>query len=305
MRAVVLDTDGVITDSARAHAAAWKQSFDTYLDRHPPSGGEHRPFDVRTDYLRYVDGKSRRDGAASFLAARGLPVDEETVATVCRRKERLFVERLRRGDIPAYPGTVRLLRALRAAGVRLAAASASHHARELLTHAGVLDLFAVLADGAEAARLGLPGKPDPALFLEAARRLGEPLARTAVVEDSLAGVDAGRRGRTRKRTGSPPTAASSPPTGNGSTSARRAGARDALRGRQGPHPARPGRSCGAGRSWRFRVSRGGFCDCTSCTCCRPSPRTPRTSTPGCPPADCTARPTGAMCSGTNCSSCPV
>lgn len=187
--AVVLDTDGVITDSARVHAAAWKEAFDAFL---APRAG--RPFDARDDYLRYVDGRSRLDGARSFLEARGPAPSEEEVREVAARKEELFTARLREHGIDAYPGTVRLLRVLRAAGVPSAAVSASRHARELLVRAGVRDLFDTLVDGTEAARLGLPGKPDPALFLEAARRLGVPAARAAVVEDALAGVEAGRRG---------------------------------------------------------------------------------------------------------------
>ncbi|MEU7576058.1 HAD-IA family hydrolase [Streptomyces sp. NPDC041068] len=195
VRGVVLDTDGVITDSARVHAAAWKEAFDTFLAQYPTERPEQgRPFDVREDYLRHVDGKSRLDGAASFLASRGLRLPAETVAAVAADKERLFVERLRGKGIDAYPGTVRLLRVLRDEGFPLAAASASRHARELLLHADVLQLFDVLVDGGEAARLGLAGKPDPALFVEAARRLGVPVFDAAVVEDALAGVDAGRRG---------------------------------------------------------------------------------------------------------------
>ncbi|WP_405595513.1 HAD-IA family hydrolase [Streptomyces sp. NBC_01410] len=195
MAAVVLDTDGVITDSARLHAAAWKTAFDAYLRDHPPADpAQRRPFDVREDYLRYVDGKSRMDGAAAFLESRGLRLPAAEVQAVAGSKERLFTARLREHGVDAYPGTVRLLRALRSAGVPLAAASASRHARELLEHAGVLDLFDALVDGGEAARLHLPGKPDPALFLEAAGRLGVPTSRTAVVEDALAGVEAGRRG---------------------------------------------------------------------------------------------------------------
>ncbi|MCZ4602721.1 HAD-IA family hydrolase [Streptomyces sp. Lzd4kr] len=192
---MVLDTDGVITDSARAHAGAWKTAFDAFLRGHPPAEyAQRRPFDTHEDYLRYVDGKSRQDGAASFLASRGLQLSDATVAEVAADKERLFVERLREGVIPAYPGTLRLVHVLRARGVRLAAASASRHARELLRRTEVLPLFDALVDGGEAARLKLPGKPDPALFLEAARRLGSPPERTAVVEDALAGVEAGRRG---------------------------------------------------------------------------------------------------------------
>ncbi|MDF2264835.1 HAD-IA family hydrolase [Streptomyces coacervatus] len=195
VRAVVFDTDGVITDSARVHAAAWKTAFDAHLRAHPPRDPRlRRPFDVRDDYLRHVDGKSRLDGAAAFLRARGLDTPEETVRAVAADKERLFTERLRAHGVDAYPGTVRLVRTLRRAGIPRAAASASRHAGELLARAGVLDLFDVLVDGGEAARLGLPGKPRPDLFLEAARRLGVPAPRAAVVEDALAGVEAGRRG---------------------------------------------------------------------------------------------------------------
>ncbi|SDN46570.1 haloacid dehalogenase superfamily, subfamily IA, variant 3 with third motif having DD or ED [Streptomyces sp. cf386] len=206
VRAVVFDTDGVITDSARVHAAAWKEAFDAFLRAHPPEDPAlRRPFDERDDYLRHVDGKSRLDGAEAFLAARGIETSAETVRAVAADKERLFTQRLReqgvdaypygpRVGVDAYPGTVRLVQALRAAGVPRAAASASRHAGELLSRAGVLDLFDALVDGGEAARLGLPGKPEPDLFLEAVRRLGVPADRAAVVEDALAGVEAGRRG---------------------------------------------------------------------------------------------------------------
>lgn len=210
--AVVFDTDGVITDSARVHAAAWKTAFDAHLAAHPPADPAQRsPFDARDDYLRYVDGRSRLDGAAAFLASRGLDPEPEAVRAVAEHKEWLFTERLRTHGIDAFPGTVRLVRALRRAATPLAAASASRHARELLTRAGVLDLFDALVDGGEAARLGLAGKPHPDLFLEAARRLGVPAGRCAVVEDALAGVEAGRRGGFVlvvgvNRTGGPDTA---------------------------------------------------------------------------------------------------
>lgn len=195
VRAFVFDTDGVITDSAKVHAAAWKVAFDDYLRAHPPADPDRRhPFDVRDDYLRHVDGRSRLDGAAAFLAARGIDTSEETVRAVAEAKDRLFTARLRDQGVDAYPGTVRLVKALRAAGVPRAAASASRHAGELLNRAGVLDLFDALVDGGEAARLGLAGKPQPDLFLEAVRRLGVAADRAAVVEDALAGVEAGRRG---------------------------------------------------------------------------------------------------------------
>ncbi|MGP8303893.1 HAD family hydrolase [Streptomyces inhibens] len=199
LRAVVFDTDGVITDSARVHAAAWKGAFDPVL----AAAGGQRPFDPVDDYLRHVDGRSRQDGAAAFLRSRGLdlplgdPDDApgtKTVRAVAARKDALFTASLRAHGIATWPGTVRLLRALRSRRVPCAAVSASRHATELLTAAEVLPLFRAVVDGNEACRLGLPGKPDPALFVEAVRRLGVPARDAAVVEDALAGVEAGRRG---------------------------------------------------------------------------------------------------------------
>ncbi|MDT0308654.1 HAD-IA family hydrolase [Streptomyces sp. DSM 44917] len=195
-RAVVFDTDGVITDSARVHAAAWAEAF-------APVPGLDPPFDAEEDYRRYVDGRSRLDGAASFLAARGLhlppggPADAPgtgTVQAVAARKERAFLRLLAERGVEAWPGTVRLLLALHGARVRCAAVSASRHARDLLARAGVRSLLQTVVDGNDVARLGLPGKPDPALFLEAARRLGVEAGNAAVVEDARAGVEAGRRG---------------------------------------------------------------------------------------------------------------
>ncbi|MFZ3573014.1 HAD family hydrolase [Streptomyces sp. BH097] len=196
VRAVVLDTDGVITDSAQLHAEAWKAVFDGFLQEHPPrQATDRRPFDLGVDYPRYVDGKARRDGAAAFLASRGVYPAPATIEAVAAEKDRRYTERLHRGaTVPAYAGTVSLLHALLGSGKLLAAASASLHARELLTRAHVLDLFDAVVDGKEAARLELRGKPAPDLFLEAARRLRTDPADAAVVEDALAGVEAGRRG---------------------------------------------------------------------------------------------------------------
>ncbi|TXS12495.1 MULTISPECIES: HAD family hydrolase [Streptomyces] len=199
VHAVVLDTDGVITDSAPTHAAAWKLAFDACLDLHE----DQPPFDEVEDYRRHVDGRSRGDGAAAFLASRGLDLPEGspddppgtgTVSAVAARKDEEFTRSIRAHPVAVWPGTVRLLHVLHGARVPLAAASASRHATELLAGAGLLDLFTAVVDGNEARRLELPGKPDPALFIEAARRLGVPVGDTAVVEDALAGVEAGRRG---------------------------------------------------------------------------------------------------------------
>ncbi|WP_256107512.1 beta-phosphoglucomutase family hydrolase [Streptomyces sp. ODS05-4] len=195
VRAVVFDTDGVITDSARLHAAAWQSAFDDWLAAHPPADPAGRaPFDPVADYGRYVDGKSRLDWAAAFLTARAPGTAPADIEAVAADKERRYTALLRERGADAFPGTVLLLRELRRTRTPLAAASASRHARAVLASAHVLGLFDALVDGVESARLGLPGKPRPDLFLEAARRLGTPPGQCAVVEDATAGVEAARRG---------------------------------------------------------------------------------------------------------------
>ncbi|MFD7867168.1 HAD family hydrolase [Streptomyces sp. NPDC059783] len=200
VRAVVFDTDGVLLDSASLHAAAWKAAFDGCLEAR---ASEQPPFDADVEYRRLVDGKARFDGARAFLEARGLalpagcagdPPGCGSVWAVAARKEQVFTRLLRSRPVPPFPDVVPALHGLRGDGIRCAAVSASRHAGDLLDAAGIGDLFDAEVDGREAARLRLPGKPDPALFLEAASRLRTPPGDTAVVEDALAGVEAGRRG---------------------------------------------------------------------------------------------------------------
>ncbi|MFF3315881.1 HAD family hydrolase [Streptomyces sp. NPDC003035] len=200
---VVLDTDGVLLDSAVVHAAAWKIAFDACLDTPAPDGGTQPPFDADAEYRRLVDGRSRYDGAAAFLAARGLrlpPGDPRdapgrgTVWAVAARKEQAFGDVLRSEGVAAFEDARPALAALRAARVPCAAVSASRHARALLRAAGLDAHLPVVVDGEDSARLGLAGKPDPALFLHAARLLGTRPEDTAVVEDAVAGIAAARRG---------------------------------------------------------------------------------------------------------------
>lgn len=161
------------------------------------------PFDPDGDYRRYIDGKARYDGVRDFLASRGsiLPEGEPTDApdaeTVCglgNRKNGYFLDHVKEHGAVGYPSTIALVERLRSAGVRTAIISASLNMSEVLEAAGVADLFEIRVDGLIADDLELPGKPDAAVFLEAARRLGVEPSRAAVVEDALAGVEAARRG---------------------------------------------------------------------------------------------------------------
>ncbi|GAA1073756.1 HAD family hydrolase [Nocardiopsis composta] len=201
IEAVVFDVDGVVTDTTPVHAAAWKQTFDAFLRSRAGPGSAFRPFRLREDYLEFVDGKARLDGVRAFLTSRGISLPDDpprpgdaTPASLGESKDRRFLEQLRRYGASAFPSTAALIRRLRRAGVATAAVSASRNCAAVLRAAGVEGLFDARVDGVEAGRLGLPGKPDPAVFLEAARRLGAPPERTAVLEDSLAGVEAAARG---------------------------------------------------------------------------------------------------------------
>jgi beta-phosphoglucomutase family hydrolase len=198
--AVVFDLDGVLTDTATAHRASWRSVFDQLLAT--PGPGRRDPF-TDEDYLRYVDGRRRYDGAATFLASRGIslpwgdPADPPGAPTVCgvgNRKDEVFGQWLTSHHVPAYPDATRFLARLAVAGIRRAVVSASRNCAAVLASAGLSDAFEVQVDGVVADELGLPGKPDPATFLEAARRLGVPAARCVVVEDAESGVRAGRSG---------------------------------------------------------------------------------------------------------------
>ncbi|MFI5783107.1 HAD family hydrolase [Nocardia sp. NPDC051570] len=201
--AVILDMDGVVTDSARIHEAAWKELFDDFLGSREPGAGEDLAPFTESDYEHFVDGKPRTSGVADFLASRGIslpwgaPSDPPDAVTVCGlgdRKDRLFLARIARDGVPAFASTVALVRRLRVAGIGTAIFSASRNCAQVLAAAGIGDLFAVRVDGVVAESLGLAGKPDPAMLVEAARRLGADPERTVVVEDAEAGVAAGRRG---------------------------------------------------------------------------------------------------------------
>ncbi len=201
--AAIFDLDGVLTETARLHAVAWKTVFDAFLRKWAQQRGvAFQPFDIETDYFVYVDGRPRYDGIRNFLSARGIslpegsqhdPEDADTMYALGEHKARLFRQTLQNGIDPAA-GSKTLLKKLREVGVRTAVGSSSKHTRAILHAAGLEHHFDVCVDGIDAEALKLPGKPDPALYLEAARRLGVQPSRAMLFEDSLVGVEAGKRG---------------------------------------------------------------------------------------------------------------
>jgi beta-phosphoglucomutase family hydrolase len=188
----LFDLDGVLTETAKVHAKAWKQTFDDELERR--EGKDFVPFDVHRDYSRYVDGKPRYDGVRSFLESRGIDLTEDQVHAVGDRKNELVVKLIREQGVEAYPGSVRYLRAVSEAGLHRAVVSSSANCRDVLRAAGIEDFFEARIDGITIEREKLAGKPAPDSYLAGARALGVEPARAAVFEDALAGVESGRAG---------------------------------------------------------------------------------------------------------------
>jgi beta-phosphoglucomutase family hydrolase len=205
VRACLFDLDGVLTRTAKVHAAAWKEMFDAFLRRRAEqTNTRYVPFDAVEDYDAYVDGKPRNDGTRSFLQARGItlpdgsptdPPNAETVQGLGRMKNEIVLQMIRRDGVEAYEGSVSYVRAVREAGLRRAVVSSSTNCRDVLAAAGIEDLFDARIDGLVAEREHLRGKPAPDTFLAGARALGVAPSQAAVFEDALAGVEAGRAGQ--------------------------------------------------------------------------------------------------------------
>ena len=204
--AMIFDLDGVITFTAKVHAAAWKQLFDEFLKQRSAALHEpYREFTIEGDYLTYVDGKPRYEGVASFLSSRnisipyGSPSDSPTSQTVCglgNRKDNLFNERVRQHGVEIDRDAVRFVRELRERGIRIGLASSSRNAVPILERAGIRDLFDEVVDGVVSDRLHLRGKPEPDIFLQCLSQLTSPAdpRKAGIVEDAVSGVMAGERG---------------------------------------------------------------------------------------------------------------
>lgn len=201
---LLFDLDGVITRTAVVHAAAWKEMFDEFLAAYSQeTATAQSPFDSRSDYDKFVDGKPRYDGVRSFLASReitlpeGEPSDPAAAHTVCglgNRKNALVVALIERDGVEAYSGTVAYLAAAERAGMRRAVVSSSANCRAILQSCGLIDDFEEIMDGVVAAERKIKGKPAPDTFLAAAEALGAQPQACTVFEDALAGVEAGRAG---------------------------------------------------------------------------------------------------------------
>jgi beta-phosphoglucomutase family hydrolase len=199
IRACLFDLDGVLTQTATVHFAAWKRTFDGFLQSHERGAPEFS----QLDYNRFVDGKPRVDGVRDFLASRGItlpegspddPPDAATVQGIASRKNELVLRELEEHGVEVYPGSIDYLRAVKAAGFATAVVTASANGEQVIAAGGFAELIDVRVDGVVTAREGLRGKPHPDTFLAGARLLGVKPAAAVVYEDALSGVAAGRAG---------------------------------------------------------------------------------------------------------------
>jgi alpha,alpha-trehalase len=201
---VILDLDGVITQTAAMHAEAWKRMFDDFLlARSQRRNESFEPFRIERDYSRYVDGKPRYEGVAAFLESRDIqyprgdpsdPPDKETICGLGNRKNQLFQQLLDAGGVTVFPDALAQIRVWRQRGIKTAVVSSSKNCQRVLAAAGLADLFDARVDGVVAEQRKLRGKPDPDMFLEAARDLDVDPSRAIVIEDAAAGVRAGSAG---------------------------------------------------------------------------------------------------------------
>ena len=204
VKACLFDMDGVVTQTAVVHAAAWKEMFDEFLrERAESTGTEFVPFDSHHEYDAYVDGKPRLDGTRSFLESRGIelpdgkpddPPSTPTIYGLSNRKNDLVLAKVAAGGVQVYEGTITYINTVRANGISTAIVSSSANTQLILDSAGLAGLFDVRVDGVIAKERSLRGKPAPDTFLAAAEALKVPASDAVVFEDALAGVEAGRAG---------------------------------------------------------------------------------------------------------------
>ena len=199
--AVIFDLDGVITQTQKIHAKAWKKTFDIFLQKRARDS-TFIPFDISKDYLNYVDGRLRDDGVRRFLASRNIKLpkgrsddtkDIDSIVSLGNIKNSYFLELVSQG-IQTYKSSIELLLKLNNFGFLTAIVSSSKNCTFILQSANLNSYFNTIVDGLDLQNLDLKGKPEPDLFLEALRRLNVKPSRAIVIDDAIVGVAAGKKG---------------------------------------------------------------------------------------------------------------
>lgn len=207
IKAAIIDLDGVLTKTAAQHSKAWKMTFDEYNSRRKESGKEtFAPYNLEVDYPKYIDGIPRYDGVSQFLKSRGIdlpfgsPQDEVTAETICgigNQKNEIYLKLIAEEGVEVYKENVEQIRSWKNNGIKTAVISSSKNCKNILETAGLEDLFEIRVDGIISEERNIPGKPEPDIFLEAAKELGVKPQEALIVEDAQAGVEAGKKGNFR------------------------------------------------------------------------------------------------------------
>lgn len=200
---IILDLDGVITDTASLHEQAWKQTFDAFLMEHSQKiDQQFQPF-THSDYLEHLDGKPRFQGAEDFLRSRDIelppgyrddPSGFYTVSSIANHKTRLYFQFIDSQGVSVFPDARTMLMKWKIQGYKLALISSSKSCRYIINRAGLESAFDVIVDGNDLVTMKLKGKPHPDMLLYAAEKTGSPYNRTAIIEDAVSGIEAGKSG---------------------------------------------------------------------------------------------------------------
>lgn len=203
-KGAIFDLDGVITQTAKIHFQAWKDTFDEYLKENSKKKGmDYKPFTHDEDYLQYVDGKPRYMGVKSFLESRDVeipygnpkdPPEKETICGIGNRKNERFRSIVAEDGVDIYESTASFIKALKQKGVKVGVSSSSMNCKFVLEKTGLIDLFETVIDGVVSKEIGLRGKPRPDIFLLACEHLDLNPNECMMVEDAVVGVEAGKNG---------------------------------------------------------------------------------------------------------------
>ncbi len=202
IKAYIFDLDGVLTQTHNLHARAWNKLFLEFLGKRrqgPHTENEDlHDYDDKNDYQRFLDGKPRLEGIKSFFRSRNIPYEENLIRELGEKKN-IFYQKLLEMEGPhTVPESVSFIQKLREHNVPMAVVSSSRNCRLILKMAGIDDYFKVIIDPQIAESKHLQGKPRPDYFIEAAQKLNKRQNECAIVEDSLAGVKAGKDGDFKK-----------------------------------------------------------------------------------------------------------
>jgi beta-phosphoglucomutase-like phosphatase (HAD superfamily) len=194
-RACLFGLEGVLAQASRLHAEAWKRLFDHYLLRRARAANDpFIPFDPVHEYAAHFEGGMPADEVKSFLVARGIELPPKTITALVERKGEILSELLAHERVETYEGSLRYVRAARAAGLRTAVVSAGRHGQAIAAAAGIEDLFDAFIDSPFDG--GADGGSDQLLdlYLAAAQAVDVDAEDAVVFDDGPAGVDAGRGG---------------------------------------------------------------------------------------------------------------